>query len=147
MPMYSYKCGSCALLFDKLVSAGEKDNQVCLICGKESKRSGVEEFSVKTPVGAPGEKAIRSNKELDLVVGADAEKRWLQHEATVKERRQGMDIIELDVPAGEKFDPGSLLGDSKRKELSSKFVEEFKAGNPAAKSEIPGSLGSLKKDS
>ena len=146
MPMFTYKCGSCGLVFDKLVSSKEKDGQLCLKCGKASVRNGVESFSVKTPVGEPGEKAIRSNKELDLAVGTDAEKRWIDHERKTKERREGMNEIELGVPAGDKFDPGALLGDTGRKQLSSEFAKELKSGNPAAKSAIGGTLGTLKKD-
>ena len=60
MPVFSYKCTSCKLSFEKLVGQKGKDSVSCQ-CGKEAVREGVELFSTKSTID-PKEKVVYSSK-------------------------------------------------------------------------------------
>lgn len=83
MPLYEYKCAHCSLKFEILRSNSKKDDPAkCIECKKEAKRvlSAPEaQFNV------PG--FVASDfQDVDKVVGADAEKRWIN----VEHRRSDM---------------------------------------------------------
>jgi putative FmdB family regulatory protein len=131
MPLFTYKCSDCSLRFEKLVSVQERDSVVCK-CGADAVRDGVQPVNVKSSI-SPSEKVVRSKKEIDLVVGADSEKRWKAHEERFDKRTEGMVEIDPGIKAGENFNPERIVGDKESRELAGEYEEAVKNGDPALK--------------
>lgn len=111
MPLYIYKCGACSHEFEDLVSYDRRnESRQCPSCGGESGRVEVTPFGVSTKI--PVGETIVSRKEIDLAVGADAEKRRALIENRRKRRWSGMEPHPIDVPRADdgSYKPVEVLG-------------------------------------
>jgi putative FmdB family regulatory protein len=141
MPLYKYTCGSCGNKFERLARASQRDDQNCSGCGSKASREEVEAFAVKATID-PKDKVVQTSKEIDIVVGRDAEKRWGAYEDKRRERRAGM--VEIDAGAsaggGASFDPGKLLGGEERKDSVERYTQAVRSGSGSLKQEWPADL-------
>jgi len=121
MPLYRYICNSCSHEFESLVGVDYRNDQACTKCGKKAVRDISSGFSVSTQID-PKRQAVVSSKEIDKVVGKDAEEKWEVHENRTRDRRKGMQEIDLGEKKG-KINPVSLLGDANQKKLAEHYSE------------------------
>lgn len=135
MPLYTYSCTSCGIKFERLARATLRDEQKCSTCGSKAERAGVDEFAVKSTID-PKSKVVQTGKEIDLVVGRDAERRRAIYEDKRRARREGMTVIDTQVSAGKgnSFNPEAALGDSDRKAVTEQHTKAVKSGDPAVQS-------------
>jgi len=124
MPLYRYICDSCKYEFEKLVKADCRDDQECVECGKVAVRDISTGFSVSTQIDTQRQ-AVVTAKEIDKVVGSDAEEKWQVHHDRTENRRKGMKEVDLGVKG--KFNPLALMGDSNQKKLAEHYSEGLKA--------------------
>ena len=147
MPIYKYVCSECSLNFEEIVKFERSDNMECPVCGAASERQFPDSVSVKTSLD-PKRDTIVSPKEIDKVVGADADKKreiiekrknknastpqfgfdekyHASYKARQDKRRQGMNPIEMEIPqdADGKYTPIKHLGDDREKKLRNEFSE------------------------
>jgi putative FmdB family regulatory protein len=146
MPIYKYACGSCSLKFEEIVKFEDSKEIKCPSCGGSSDRLFPDSFSVKTTLD-PKRDTIVSPKEIDKVVGADADKKREiiekrknegtkqklgfdekyhdTYRARQEKRRQGREPQEIEIPkdADGKYTPLKHLGDEKEKRLRNEFSE------------------------
>jgi len=131
MPLYVYRCTACNHEFDELVSYEKRDKfQTCKLCGKESERKVAAPFGIKTTLNARTD-TIYSPKEIDKVVGADADKKWegynekwrAKYEARQKARWGDRKPEPVNIPKDSdgKFSPIMNLGDKKERKLRKEF--------------------------
>lgn len=120
MPIYKYKCQSpeCGLLFEKLTTLTRRDKQLCRKCGSTVLRDGVNTVSINT--GESHHQAY-TQKEIDKVVGADADKKREALTKRIEESTKGLPEVKV-APKGGKINPESYLGG----------VERRKSGNFAS---------------
>lgn len=79
MPVYTYQCFDCGLRFKKTVKFAKKDAPQKCKCGSDVSRSMPEScsFSFKvTPDQPPNSGVSSMDKQIDRIIGADAEQRW-----------------------------------------------------------------------
>ena len=114
--------------------AAQRDEQQCSNCGTKAVRSGVDVFAVKSTID-PKEKVVQTGKEIDIVVGRDAERRRGAYEGKRRARREGMVEITDNVSAGSgpTFNPDAVMGDEKRKGAADTYNKALKSGDPAVK--------------
>jgi len=67
MPTYVYKCNSCSSSFERYLPLAEYDTPQLCDCGGESKKLISSFFYIDK---------TSANRNIDSIVGADAEKRW-----------------------------------------------------------------------
>ena len=74
MPIYEFKCEKCNLKFEKIFSKiTVKQQEDCPCCGEKSdKIMSASNFKINESTNIP--------KEIDLKVGADSEKKWIEYE-------------------------------------------------------------------
>lgn len=129
MPLYKYSC-TCGASFERLATPLTRDRQVCPSCKGEASRSASSGFAVKSTLD-PKDKVVQTSKEIDVVVGRDAERRWGSYEDRRKARRDGMVEISSDVTSGGNVNPGAVLGNSSRKAVARVHSEAVKRGDPS----------------
>ena len=151
MPIYKYECSGCSLKFEEIVKFEDSGDLECPECGAPSKRQFPDSVSVKTNLD-PKRDTIVTPKEIDKVVGADAEKKWEKieerkaskeapkfgfdkevggvdyheiYKARQEKRRQGRVPEEINIPqdADGKYTPLKHLGGEKEKALRNEFSE------------------------
>lgn len=128
MPVYTYQCDTCGVVFDKLAQIAKRDDQECRSCGGPTKRQSSTGFSVKTPLDT-SKKDAHTTKEIDRVVGASADQKWSEYEkkkeAKLAEvaRRPDLKIVDMGIKPGEKFNPEALLGNAESKRSAEAYVE------------------------
>ena len=146
MPLYKYACADCSLKFEEIVSFDKSQEVKCPECGGTSIRQFPDSISVKSSID-PKRDTIVSPKEIDLVVGADADKKReimekrksdregqefgfneKYHSAYKKrqdKRRKGLEPKEIEIPQDTdgKYSPLKHLGGSKERETREKFSE------------------------
>ena len=83
MPTYSFKCNSCGLRFEKSLKISDDHSINCIDC----KSSETNKLPPKG-VGFNMKESTKVPKDLDLKVGADAEKRWLEIEQREKKKEE-----------------------------------------------------------
>ena len=129
MPIYAYVCSkdACRWRQETLVDLKDKNlTKVCSRWGSESYRDGIQAFATKSVVhGSP-----MTDKEIDLVVGSDSEKKWAKIESDKQKRHarmveKGATDRKLDV-SGKPFNPHDHLGDNTRKALGRFYTEVAK---------------------
>jgi putative FmdB family regulatory protein len=131
MPNYTFKCSSCGLRFEKSLKLDENHNIRCISC----KSSDTNKMPPKG-VAHSFKESTKIPKEIDLKVGEDAERRWLEMEERNKKKEQirkefGTPRLERD-PNGE-YRPFSFTkngetvsqeeGVSLRKEMLNEYSE------------------------
>lgn len=100
MPLYEYKCEHCNMRFEKYFSKiHEKKEEKCLSCGKMAGRL-MSSFSFKF------NESKKIPKEIDKVVGSDAEKRWMLYEERKNKKEKlrkelNDNPISRDIESGE----------------------------------------------
>ena len=109
MPIYEFKCEKCNLKFEKIFSKiSEKSTEECPECGKPAKRLiSRSNFKIAATKSIP--------KEIDLKVGADAEKRWLEYEdrKSQKEKiKKEFNVDKLSVDADYNYAPITMTKDN-----------------------------------
>jgi putative FmdB family regulatory protein len=136
MPLYTYKCQKCGLVFEEIARFEKRDEAPpCKLCQGASVRNAAETFSVNTTLN-PKTDTIYSNKEIDKVVGAAAEKKWAGYDERwkgsyserQKKRWKGKEPTVLDIPKDSdgKYSPVAHLGDSKQQAVRKEFSEALK---------------------
>jgi putative FmdB family regulatory protein len=130
MPLYTYKCTVCGHEFDELVKYDDRDTkQKCKECGKEAERKVAVTFGFSSTLD-PKRDTIATNKEIDMVVGAAAEKKWAGYDERWKkkyEQRQsgrwkGKEIKEVSLPK-DGASPVMVLGDKKEQTVRKEFSQ------------------------
>jgi len=146
MPIFKYVCGGCSLNFEEIVDFDKSEGLCCPRCGKASERQFPDSFSVKTTLD-PKRDTIVSPKEIDKVVGADADKKreiienrkkdklqpgfgfdpkyHATYKARQEKRRKGMELKEIEIPkdADGKYTPLKHLGDEREKRIRNEFCD------------------------
>ena len=118
MPLYDYVCGSCELKFEEVVSSEGPKEIKCPNCSEIAERQFPDSISVKTTLDSKRD-TIYSPKEIDKVVGADAEKKWERIEQSRKNRIGNLKLKEMDLPKGDdgKYSPVMHLGSPEDRKL------------------------------
>lgn len=133
MPIYEYKCSGCGHEFEDLVSFDKRDeNKSCRICGSESTRKEASRFGISTTLD-PKKDTIYSPKEIDKVVGSDADRKWQSYNDRYQKRlserqrirRKGQEPKVVDVPKNSDgtYSPVTVLGDKKERSLRKEYSE------------------------
>lgn len=125
MPLFRYTCSdseNCKFSYEKLANQAVKDKQECPKCGSAAVREGSRGFSVNTPLDTT-KKDPYTAKEIDRVIGGDAESKWSSFEKKKQDKLSKGNVVELDIKPGEKFNPESYLGDENRKKRSEIYSE------------------------
>lgn len=124
MPLYQYKCKeeNCKHSFERLVMMSARDAQDCPRCHKRAVRDGFQGFSVTTPFDL-STKDPYTDKEIDKVVGEDANKKWEAFEKKTRKKLEGANVVTLDIKPGEKFNSEALIGDASRREKSRMYAD------------------------
>jgi putative FmdB family regulatory protein len=136
MPLYTYKCDVCGHEFDEIMKMDDRDvAPPCKLCKKESHRKIAVPFSHTTKVMA-GKDTIHTPKEIDQVVGRDAEKKWTayderwrgKYEARQKKRWGGQEPQAVNIPKNPDgtYTPVAHLGDKKQRGLRGEFSTALK---------------------
>jgi len=111
-----------------MVAMNERDDQGCPLCSGKAVRNGFSGFSVNTPLDLKT-KSPHTKKEIDRVVGEDADKKWQAFEKKTAEKiakaeeTEGAKIVTVAVKPGEKFNPEAMLGDANRRKRSEIYSE------------------------
>jgi len=146
MPIYKYVCGDCSLKFEEIVDFNKSNDVNCPACKSGAQRQFPDSISVKSTLD-PKRDTIVSPKEIDQVVGADADKKRQviedrvknktrpkfgfdekyheQYSARQAKRRNGLEPKEIAIPkdADGKYTPIMHLGDEREKKIRGEFVE------------------------
>lgn len=133
MPLYEFRCRSCGHEFEEILSYNNRDNGVkCKLCGNESERKIVSSFGIHNSLD-PKRDTIVSNKEIDKVVGAAAEKKWEGYDGRWKnryEQRQQKrwkgkkpEIVNIPKDSDGKYTPVMHLGNKKQRALRKEYSE------------------------
>lgn len=149
MPIYKYVCSDCRLKFEEIVDFDKSLDVKCPECKGDSERQFPDSVSVKTSVD-PKRDTIVSPKEIDLVVGADADKKReiIENRKNSKpqesfgfdekyhgiyksrqdRRRKGAELKEIEIPkdADGKYTPIKHLGDEREQKIRNEFSEALK---------------------
>ncbi len=136
MPLYTYKCTACGHEFDELVKYDDRDTkQACKLCGEKSERNVASRFAVSTKLD-PKKDTIYTPKEIDKVVGADAEKKWTGYDERWRKkysdrqkarwRGKEPEIINLPKDADGKTSPIMHLGGKQERSVRKEFSESLK---------------------
>lgn len=146
MPIYKYVCSDCSLKFEEIVKFEDSDSISCPQCKGFSERQFPDSVSVKTTLD-PKRDTIVSPKEIDKVIGADADKKreiiekrnndrpqskfgfdekyHANYKARQDKRREGREPELVTIPKDEdgKYTPLKHLGNKKERELRNEFSE------------------------
>jgi len=134
MPLYTYKCTACRHEFEELVKYDNRDAfQACKLCGKESTRKEVTLFGVSTKLD-PKKDTIYSPKEIDKVVGAESERKWMGYDERWRKkysdrqsaRWQGQETKTVMVSGDAGTSPIMQLGDNREKGVRREFSNALK---------------------
>lgn len=125
MPTFKYTCQNCKVTEQRLVSLSAKDKQYCKFCKGELLRAGTEGFSVSTPLDT-SKKDAYSDKEIDRVIGSSSNEKWTDFHKRREERLRGANIVDIPIKPGETFNPETLLGDDKRKQVTKTFSDSVR---------------------
>jgi putative FmdB family regulatory protein len=129
MPLYVYKCGSCGFEFEQIERLDKRDDdRNCTECGSvDVTRKIANRFGFSVGLD-PKKDTISTNKEIDMVVGEAANKRWERIEKGREARWKGKETTIIDVPKDSKgvYKPMTVVGDSKDKGLRKEFSEALK---------------------
>jgi len=110
MPTYSFKCNKCYLKFDRSLKISESHSLPCPDCGSSV---------AKLPAKGVGMKmgAVTSiPKDIDLAVGRDADKKWMEYEdkKSVKDKiRKDSGSERLSVDPDGNYVPFSMTSNGK----------------------------------
>jgi putative FmdB family regulatory protein len=110
MPVYSFKCPKCTLKFEKALKHDHSGDVQCPSCSGVSNK-----LPPKNVAGRIGE-VTSLNKEVDLKVGADADKRWEEYEERKSQKEKirketGSEWISRDLDGG--YSPLTVVKDDK----------------------------------
>jgi len=133
MPLYTYKCKSCSHEFDELIIYEKRNSvQKCKLCESDAERKVATSFGISTSLD-PKRDTIYSPKEIDKVVGEEANKKWTgynerwrkQYAKRQKQRwgDQTPKFIDLPKDTDGKSRPLMEIGDNKHKALKKEFSE------------------------
>lgn len=109
MPIYTFNCSNCTLTFEKSLRVSDGDEIKCPTCSNIAKK-----LPPKNVVGRMAE--VKSlPKDVDLKVGADADKRWEEYEEkkSVKEKirkETKSDWLSRDLDGG--YSPLTVVKDN-----------------------------------
>lgn len=133
MPLYTYKCSSCGHEFEDLVKSEKRDeSQVCKKCDGSAVRKAATSFAISSRLD-PKKDTIATDKEIDKVVGAAAEKKWQgynerwkgNYEARQRRRWKGKELAVVKMPKDSDgfYRPLMHLGDKKQRTLRKEYSE------------------------
>lgn len=127
MPLYDYKCSECSLEFDDLVSYDKRDDKACPNCGKKADRVEVNNFGFSTTLDAKKD-TIFTNKEIDKIIGQDADKKRGIYEERRKKRwgDRKPEVLNIPKESDGKYSPVMHLGGEKEKLLRKEYSEALK---------------------
>jgi putative FmdB family regulatory protein len=138
MPLYLYKCKACNKIIEAIRRSSEANVETpCEICGEGTLELTVSQNTFDFSSKADKSKTAVTPKEIDQVVGAEAEKTWAgynekwknQYKQKRDARRSGKTLVEVDIPrdADGKVTPMMHLGDKQERSLRKDFVESLKS--------------------
>lgn len=110
MPIYTFKCQKCSLRFEKVQKPNNTEDVLCPDC------SGISEKLPPTNVAGKIGEVTSMPKDIDLKVGADADKKWEEYEEkkSIKEKirkETSSEWISRDLDGG--YSPLSVVKDDK----------------------------------
>jgi putative FmdB family regulatory protein len=116
MPLYEYKCKSCGLKFEELMTGSEDTKVACRSCGGESERQ-MSRFSSSISGGG-------ANESVDMAIGREAEARWQGIHERREKRIGGKKLEAMTLPQSKdgKFMPVMALGDQGVREKKTEYV-------------------------
>jgi len=82
MPVYNFKCPECNLTFEKFYKISQEHKAECPRCHSICKKTPPKNVSGKIKEGT------HIPKEIDLKVGADAERKWMEYEEKKQEKEK-----------------------------------------------------------
>jgi putative FmdB family regulatory protein len=130
MPLYTYKCTACGHEFDEIVKFDNRDiKQKCTECEADSERKVAVPFGYNSTLD-PKRDTIVTNKEIDKVVGAAAEKKWEGYDERWKQkygdrqnnRWKGKETKTVELPK-DGASPVMVLGDKKEQAVRKEFSQ------------------------
>jgi len=111
MPIYEFFCDECNLRFEKIFyKISDEKKLECPNCGKLSNR-------VPSIFGHKFSESTKIPKDIDLKVGKDAERRWLEYEDRKKEKekvREKYGTQRLSRDSEGNYSPVSVTKDDKQ---------------------------------
>lgn len=127
MPLYEYLCSNCDLEFEDLSLFEKKDEKNCPSCGEKAIRRPASQFGVNTSIDHKKD-TIVSNKEIDKVIGQDAERKRKIYEENRKKRwgNKVPELLNIPKDADGKYSPIQHLGDSTEREFRKGYSEMLK---------------------
>ncbi len=136
MPIYTYTCKGCNYIFEELSSYETRDEaQSCPLCGEAAERNAAETFGIKTTID-PKRDTVYTPKEIDKVVGSDAEKKWAGYDKKWENHYKQRQAVrwgdkapaEVKIPkeSDGKYAPLMHLGDKKERSLRKEFSTALK---------------------
>jgi len=130
MPLYQYNCPECGFEFEKFCSVKDRDSQDCSQCGTLAVKQLANSFAVASKVDVD-RGGVHSAKEIDKVVGEQAEKRWAEIDQSRKDRWKDSGLDEgktkVVVEKGVNFNPIAMIGASDKQDLGNKYSEGLQA--------------------
>lgn len=131
MPLYEYRCDNCNFEFEEIFPYEKRDDVICKKCGSKADRK-ISPFGINVSI-VPGRDTVYSPKEIDKVVGKDAEKRWQSYDERWKdkykkrqeERWKGKkpELVNIPKDSDGKYSPIMHLGDEKEKRIRKEYSE------------------------
>ena len=122
MPIYKYVCPDCSLNFEEIVSFEESTEVKCPECSTTSERQFPDSVSVKTTLD-PKKDTIATPKEIDKVVGEDADKKREIIENRQKNKTAPNFGFAKEVAGVNYHDIHKARQDKRRKGLEPKEIE------------------------
>lgn len=128
MPTYSFKCDFCNTRFEKSLKISEKHSINCPACNKSTSKMP------STGVGLNFAESKKIPKDIDLAVGKDAERKWMDYEEKKKVKEKirkdtGSERLAVDLdgnyrPFTMKVDGEEVSGDEGAK-YRKKMLDEY----------------------
>lgn len=134
MPLYEYKCGNCGLEFEEIVSFEKRDTIKCKKCGCNTIMK-MSVFGISTTIDIKRD-TVYTPKEIDKVVGREADKKWESYDSRWSERykkRQEKrwrgktpEIVNIPKDSDGKYTPIMYLGTEREKKIRKEYTEALK---------------------
>lgn len=130
MPRYTYTCTKCEKESARIVAVSMRDAVQLCTCGASMSRK-IPKPAVSTPLDTSYQVGY-TPKDADMIIGADADSRWVAHEERVSARharyREQPGYKEQMITTEGGVDIGQTLGDSDRQAISSAYSRELSEG-------------------
>ena len=111
MPTYSFKCPKCSLRFEKTLKTSDNSEIKCVDCGESVNKLPA------TGVGMKMAAPTKIPKDIDLAVGKDSERKWMEYEDKKKikdkiREESGSEKLSVNLDGG--YEPFAMNVDGKQ---------------------------------